>query len=115
MVYKFDESGLLIDYFPDKNTVEDAEHETLIAPPDGLYEPKFDIKSQTWTGISETEWDKEHPYNPEPSVIDKAIAALTLQMAKQSEKQDEFNAQLLLKLAQLGGGTNVQFCSGLLQ
>ncbi|MBS9400119.1 hypothetical protein KI690_10505, partial [Pediococcus acidilactici] len=42
-----------------------------------------------------------------PSGSDKAIAALTLQVAKQSEKQDEFNAQLLLKLAQLGGGANV--------
>ncbi len=42
-----------------------------------------------------------------PTTSDKAIAALTLQMAKQSEKQDEFNAQLLLKLAQLGGETNV--------
>lgn len=42
-----------------------------------------------------------------PSKADTAIAALTLQVAKQSEKQDEFNAQLLLKLAQLGGGANV--------
>lgn len=42
-----------------------------------------------------------------PTKADTAIAALTLQVAKQSEKQDEFNAQLLLKLAQLGGGANV--------
>ncbi len=43
----------------------------------------------------------------DPTNSDKAVAALTLQMAKQSEKQDEFNAQLLLKLAQLGGEANV--------
>lgn len=42
-----------------------------------------------------------------PTNSDKAVATLTLQVAKQSEKQDEFNAQLLLKLAQLGGGANV--------
>ncbi|MDB8858799.1 DUF2977 domain-containing protein [Pediococcus acidilactici] len=47
------------------------------------------------------------PDNNTPTASDKAIAALTLQMAKQSEKQDKFNAQLLLKIAQLGGGANV--------
>ncbi|MCQ0050340.1 DUF2977 domain-containing protein [Pediococcus acidilactici] len=47
------------------------------------------------------------PDNNIPTASDKAIAALTLQMAKQSEKQDEFNAQLLLKIAQLGGEANV--------
>lgn len=43
----------------------------------------------------------------DPTNSDKAVAALTLQMAKQSEKQDKFNAELLLKLAQIGGGANV--------
>lgn len=42
-----------------------------------------------------------------PTNSDKAVAALTLQMAKQSERQDKFNAQLLLKIAQLGGEANV--------
>lgn len=108
MVYVFDNDGVLTDIIPDRNTIEDTEHETLIAPAEGLYEPiTFDKNSQTWSGISEDEWNKKHPYNPEPSVVDKAIAALTLQVAKQSEKQDEFNAQLLLKLAQIGGGANV--------
>lgn len=42
-----------------------------------------------------------------PTNSDKTVAALTLQMAKQSERQDKFNAQLLLKIAQLGGEANV--------
>lgn len=82
---------------------------TLIPIPLGLYMPiKFDEAAQIWTGLTEDEWQKNHPNKePKPSDSDKALAALTLQMAKQSEKQDKFNAQLLLKLAQLGGGANV--------
>lgn len=43
----------------------------------------------------------------DPTNLDKAVADLILRMAKQSEKQDKFNAELMRKLAQLGGGANV--------
>lgn len=41
-----------------------------------------------------------------PTNLDKAVADLIVQVAKQSEKQDKFNAELKLKLAKLGGGAN---------
>lgn len=87
MVYVFDDGGVLVDMIPERNTIEDAEHETLVAPASGLYEPiTFNKETQTWSGLSEDEWRKEHPDNAVPSGVQKVVTALINQMGDMNEK-----------------------------
>jgi hypothetical protein len=86
MVYVFNDSGELVDIIPDRNKIEDASHETLIAPTEGLYEPIiFDVASQTWSGLSEDEWKKEHPETTEPSAVQQIVMQQAMAIAQMQQ------------------------------
>lgn len=100
MVYVFNDSGELVDIIPDRNKIEDASHETLIAPTEGLYEPIiFDVASQTWRGLSEDEWKKEHPETTEPS----AVQQIVMQQAKTIVQMQSVLMQQSKDIAELKG------------
>lgn len=58
---------------------------TLIEPVDengmGLYDPVWNTGTQTWTGISESEWLKKHGVTEEPSLEQKLQAKQTVLIA----------------------------------
>jgi hypothetical protein len=100
MVYVFDDGGVLVDVIPDRNTIEDAEHETLIAPASGLYEPvTFNKKAQAWSGLSEDEWKKEHPDNAVPSGVQQIV----MQQAKTIVQMQSVMMQQSKDIAELKG------------
>jgi hypothetical protein len=83
MVYVFDDGGVLVDVIPERNTIEDAEHETLVAPASGLYEPvTFNKETQAWSGLSEDEWKKEHPETTEPSAVQQIVMQQAIEIAQ---------------------------------
>lgn len=100
MVYVFDDGGVLIDVIPDRNTIEDAEHETLVAPASGLYEPvTFNKETQSWSGLSEDEWKKEHPETTEPS----ALQQIVMQQSKTIVQMQSVMMQQSKDIAKLKG------------
>ena len=58
---------------------------TTVEPVDengiGLYDPVWNIGTQTWTGISESEWLKKHGIAEEPSLEQKLQAKQTVLIA----------------------------------
>ncbi|MBE5066902.1 hypothetical protein INF23_04695 [Ligilactobacillus salivarius] len=58
---------------------------TLLEPVDdngiGLYDPVWNTGTQTWTGISESEWLKKHGVVEEPSLEQKLQAKQTVLIA----------------------------------
>ncbi|WP_324715252.1 hypothetical protein [Lactiplantibacillus plantarum] len=74
---------------------------TSVAPADGLYEPSWN--GSAWVGISREEWLAQQPAATPatPTTEQKFQAQLALQMATMQKNQAEFNAQVLLKLADL--------------
>ncbi|WP_259689082.1 hypothetical protein [Lactiplantibacillus plantarum] len=75
---------------------------TTVAPEQGLYgTPKW--TGTTWVGITRDEWlTQQSAGTPVPPTIDQKFQAqLALQMATLQKNQAEFNAQVLLQLADL--------------
>ncbi|MCG0585855.1 hypothetical protein IMAU80323_02001 [Lactiplantibacillus plantarum] len=73
---------------------------TTVAPEQGLYGiPKW--TGTTWVGITRDEWLAQQPEaKPVAPTIDQQFQAqLALQMATMQKNQAEFNAQILLQLA----------------
>lgn len=74
---------------------------TSVAPADGLYEPSRN--GSAWVGITREEWLAQQPAATPaaPTTDQKFQAQLALQMATMQKNQAEFNAQVLLQLADL--------------
>ena len=75
---------------------------TTVAPEQGLYgTPKW--TGTTWVGITRDEWLAQQPAATPvaPTTDQKFQAQLALQMATLQKNQAEFNAQVLLQLADL--------------
>lgn len=75
---------------------------TTVVPANGLYDP-ISWNGNTWTGVTLETWLAARP-DPEPAVPttdQKAQAQLALQLAKTTQAQATFNAQVLLELADL--------------
>ncbi|MDP5372521.1 hypothetical protein QU585_10165 [Lactiplantibacillus plantarum] len=74
---------------------------TSVAPADGLYEPSWN--GSAWVGITREEWLAQQPAATPatPTTDQKFQAQLALQMATMQKNQAEFNAQVLLQLADL--------------
>lgn len=112
-VYKAEEDGNLVTKLVAEGYVL-SENETFVKPEDGIYLPvHFDRNTGTIVGVSKEERDKLYPSEPDaPSSEDNINAQLILQTAKdkadyETDKtsQEQFNANLLLKIAQNNGGT----------
>lgn len=74
---------------------------TSVAPADGLYAPSWN--GSAWVGITREEWLAQQPAATPatPTTDQKFQAQLALQMATMQKNQAEFNAQVLLQLADL--------------
>ena len=74
---------------------------TSVAPADGLYEPSWN--GSAWVGITREEWLAQQPAATPaaPTTDQKFQAQLALQIATMQKNQAEFNAQVLLQLADL--------------
>lgn len=74
---------------------------TTVAPEQGLYgTPKW--SGTTWVGITREEWLAQQPATPVSPTTDQQFQAqLALQMATLQKNQAEFNAQVLLQLADI--------------
>lgn len=79
---------------------------TTVTPEQGLYgTPKWN--GTTWIGITRDEWLAQQPAATPaaPTTDQKFQAQLALQMATLQKNQAEFNAQVLLQLADLKEST----------
>lgn len=75
---------------------------TTVAPEQGLYgTPKW--TGTTWVGITREEWLAQQPAATPvaPTIEQQLQSQLALQMATLQKNQAEFNAQVLLQLADL--------------
>lgn len=74
---------------------------TTVAPVNGLYDPKWN--GNEWVGITEADWMAQQPAPTPatPTTDQEAQAQLALQLAKTTQAQATFNAQVLLELADL--------------
>ena len=99
VVYKYDSGNH--DFSTDvvADDYELQENETFIAPEASINKPvTFD--GTKWTGAATPEIGSTDGPTDQVSSTDKAIAALTLQIAQNKADQDTVNAQLLLATAQ---------------
>lgn len=75
---------------------------TFVQPQNGLFDP-LTWTGTDWVGVSQAEWENNQPapVSVTPTAEQKFQAQLALQMATMQKNQAEFNAQVLLQLADL--------------
>lgn len=89
-VYLYD--GTPVDVWTEQ---EMPENSTLIAPTDGLYQPrKFDPETQTWSGATKEEWENSLPVDIEYPIEDTKDKEID-DMKKRIEELERLIQQLL--------------------
>lgn len=118
LVWTADDSNVFTGSKQVRNDYQLTEHESLVKPADGLFEPIKLVKAadgdstDDWVGTDQDVWQKaqdeyweayykEHPdEKPKPDPTTEALAQITLSVAQNKADQDAVNAQLILASAQ---------------